>query len=103
MIDKNLQVLDDIKQVTKLRALGNFNNMLPLAVIIIPDSVVISCPMARQHLSQAKKCCSCSHFNGIVQTTFNDECEMQWDHKYAISCGFPVDRKCITVCIEGIK
>ncbi len=100
-IDTDPSILETIKQVTQQRACGRFDNMLPLVEVVIPDSVVISCPVVRQHLSQAKNCKACGHFNGIVQTTFNDEYVVQWDHKFAVSCAFPVDRKCSSVCFSG--
>lgn len=101
VVDTDPTRLAEIKAVSSARAGGDCNNMLPRVDISIPGSVVLTCPMAKQHLSQAKNCIGCEHFNGIVQTGYNDEYVMQWDHKYAISCGFPVDRKCATVCISN--
>jgi len=101
-IDTDPKRLNEIISVTKQRGIGNFNNMLPVVDVKIPDSVLIDCPMARVMLSQAKGCGHCEHFNGIVQTIFNDEYEMLWDQKFAISCGFPVDRKCKSMSLfEG--
>ena len=99
-IDDDVQILHDIKAVDQQRGRGNFDNTLPIANVAIPDSVVIGCPMVRQHLSQAKNCKKCQHFNGIVQTAYNDEYPMQWDHKYAISCRCPSERKCSSVCFS---
>ena len=99
--DTDTGILEAIKTVNRARGSGDFNNMLPIAQVAIPQSVVISCPLAKQHLSQAKNCVDCNHFNGIVQTGYNDESVSQWDHKFAISCGFPVDRKCATVCFSS--
>jgi len=101
-IDTDPGRLDHIMTVSKMRGAGDFNNMLPVVEIQIPNSVLISCPTARQTLIQAKGCAACDHFNGIVQTSFNDESEMQWDHKFSISCAFPVDRKCASMSLfEG--
>lgn len=101
-IDIDLKRLDEIQKINSLRAGGDCDNMLPVVDILIPDSVIIDCPMARGMLQQAKGCPSCKNFNGIVQTGFNDEYEMQWDHKFAVSCGFPVDRKCASMSLfEG--
>ena len=101
-IDTDLKRLEHIMSVNKQRGAGDFDNMLPVVDIKIPDSVLISCPMARQTLIQAKGCRVCQRFNGIVQTSFNDEINMQWDHKFAISCAFPVDRKCASMSLfEG--
>ena len=103
LIDDDPAMLHNIKLVDRQRGAGDFDNMLPVVDVQIPASVVIGCPMVRQHLSQAKNCKTCDHFNGIVQTSYNDEGPMQWDHKFAISCRFPLDRKCSSVCfsVEG--
>ncbi len=100
-IDKDKKILENIQRVSRQRGSGDYDNMLPLVSNDIPPSVVISCPLARQHLRQAMQCVQCAFFNGVVQTAYNDEYAMSWDSKYAISCGFPVDRKCVSVCIEG--
>jgi len=100
--DTDKAILEEIKRITKLRANGNFNNMLPFADVRIPESVLMNCPMARQHFIQAKNCPSCKHYNGIVQTTYNDEYVMNWASKFAVSCGCPVDRKCSVLSIEGV-
>ncbi len=102
IIDKNESILHDIRGVNRQRAAGNYDNTLPIVKVDIPPSVVISCPMARDHLSQAKACTTCRHFKNIVQIAYNDEQRMRWDVKYSISCKFPVDRKCSSVCLSGV-
>lgn len=97
-VDSDPLVLGLIRQVNNQRSSGNFDNMLPLADVVIPDAVVIACPIARQHLAQAKNCKKCKHLNGIVQIAFSTT-DLQWSHQYGISCGFPVDRKCSMVCL----
>jgi len=99
-IDSDLRLLEDIKAISAQRGAGNFNNMLPIVIVPIPNSVLISCPLARKQLRQGKVCIKCEHFNGVVQTTFNNEYEMPFEDKYAISCGFPVDRKLIGMSVE---
>jgi RNase H-fold protein (predicted Holliday junction resolvase) len=99
-IDDNPAVLEALQHVNSMRGTGNFNNMLPISNIEIPQNVVIGCPLARQHLIRAVNCKACNHFNGVVQTTYNNEYEMLWHEKFAISCVSPVDRKCSTVCID---
>lgn len=99
-VDNDPAMLEEIKRVTKLRASGDFKNTLPVREINIPEAVLITCPLARQHFIQAKCCKECKHFRGVVQTTYNDEYVMQWDHKYAVSCACPTDRKCSSVSIS---
>jgi len=99
-IDTDNTVLDFLTEINSKRASGDFNNMLPVVEVAIPDGVVISCPMARQSLLRVKNCLKCTQFNGVVQIAFNDKHPMQWDHKYAISCGFPVDRRCSSIFVD---
>ena len=96
-IDTDKKVLEHIMQVSDQRSNGNFNNMLPVVNIPVPDSVLINCPLDRRDLHRAKNCDVCTWFNGVVQTAYNDENEMRFKEKYAISCGFPVDRKCTSL------
>jgi len=100
-IDNDLSVLEKIRSVDRLRGSGDFNNMLPVVKNAVPSNVLISCPAARRMMSQAKSCTGCQWYNGTVQTTYNDESEMLWSDKFAISCGFPMDRKCISFSIEA--
>jgi hypothetical protein len=100
-IDNDPKLLQEIMEVSEQRSIGNFDNMLPIANVTIPANILITCPKARQHLSQVKNCEGCNYFNGMVQTTYDDKKELPFDFKYAVSCGYPSDRKCMSVCIEG--
>ena len=99
-IDTNPDRLTQIKDVGKKRGTGDYKNTLPVVDVEIPAAVTIKCPLTRNYISQAKNCKKCAHFNGVVQTTYNDEYEMQWNQKYAISCSCPVDRSCGMLCVE---
>ena len=96
-IDTDKEILEKIMEVSDQRSMGNFNNMLPVAVVDIPINILRNCPMERRELHRVRNCKGCAWFNGVVQTTYNDKTEMQFNEKYAINCGFPVDRKCTSI------
>lgn len=98
-VDTDPSLLQEIIRVDQERRTGNFKNMLPVREISIPASILISCPKSRAQQHQAKYCLNCECFQGVVQTSYNDEAQMNWNDKYAISCNFPVDRKCISIAV----
>jgi len=103
MIDSKPEILEQIKEVDTKRKAGDFDNMLPLANVVIPQTVILRCPVIGQRWTQALVCATCTHFKGIVQTSYDDKNEIPWDLKFAISCGYPLDRKCSSIHLNGVK
>lgn len=93
LFDTDQTVLHQIQEVDKQRRLGNNNNSLPIVKVAIPQSITIDCPLVRPMLLQARQCQGCEYFKGIAQTAWSDEAQIPWEHKYAIRCGFVLERK----------
>lgn len=92
MPDTDSSILVKIQETMKARANGNCDNSLPQVSVPIPDSVLIECPKALPNIRQAKYCEGCGCFNGIVQKSYSDTCALPWSHKYAVRCGFALER-----------
>ena len=99
--DMDLSILEEMKEVAKQRGQGDWNNSLPQVNVNIPASIVIDCPKVKSGLIQAKSCKSCPHFVSVVQISFNDKVPLPWPARYAIRCGWALERKCNVLVITS--
>jgi len=98
--DTDESILHEIMRVDKERRSGNNHNSLPLVNVGIPLSVTIDCPIVRPMIRSAINCKKCEFFKGIVQTSWSDKEEISWSHKYAVRCGFILERKTRQIVAE---
>lgn len=100
LFDSDLGILDQIQKVDLERRRGVNDNSLPIVDVGIPQTIIIDCPIVRPMSRYANKCQECAYFNGIVQTAWSSDEEIPWPAKYAIRCGFILERKTRQMVIE---
>jgi len=100
LFDTDESILNEIMRADKKLRSGNLNALFPIVDVFIPQTITIDCPTARPMLCSANKCKECTFFKGVVQTAWSDDQEIAWSAKYAIRCGFELDRKTRQLVIE---
>lgn len=100
LFDTDVSVLDEIKRVDNERRSGNSNNSLPIVDVAIPQTIAMDCPLVRPFMCYASNCKKCEYFKGIVQKGWDDKNEMAWSAKYAIRCGYVLERSTRQMVIE---
>lgn len=99
--DTDTSILQAMQEINAKRAQGDFNNSLPRVEAFIPKEILINCPQNKKGMVRAMNCRSCLHFDGIVQTSWDNERQLPWHIKYAIRCGAPLERKCVAMIEES--
>lgn len=97
--DSNREILDELKLVDQQRRMGKHDNHLPIVDVKIPPSELIECPLTRPNVRQALQCKSCNNYRGVVQKAWDDKHVIPWSGKYAIRCGFILERRTISMVI----
>lgn len=100
MVDTDQSILHAIMAVDRARRNGSHHNSLPVVTVPVPSSVLIACPMTSPHQRQAHACPGCGHFGGIVQKAWSDTDPLPWATKYAVRCGFPLERGVSQMVVE---
>lgn len=100
LYDDDLAILEQIKLVSSERQNGRNDNALPVVDVIIPQTVAIDCPLVRPMMRYANQCKKCKYYDGIAQTAWSKDEPIPWSSKYAIRCGFILERKTRQMVIE---
>lgn len=99
--DTDVNILKEMQEINAKRAAGDFDNSLPRVETFIPKNILINCPKDKRGMTRAMNCRSCLHFDGIVQTAWDDQRDLPWSIKYAVRCGAPLERKCVNMIEES--
>ena len=100
LYDDDRAILEQIRAANLARQSGDHSVDLPVVDVAIPQTVAIDCPLVRPMMRYASQCKTCEFYDGIAQTAWSDDQVIQWSAKYAIRCGFVLERKTRQMVIE---
>jgi hypothetical protein len=66
------------------------NNMLPIVDVELDESLVIKCPMVDFKNRRVSACKKCTNWAGVSMKC--NDMTQSWENKFAIRCGFIMDR-----------
>jgi len=98
--DTDVEILRQMQEVGSKRKAGDWENSLPVVEVGIPQTVTIDCPLVRPYERFAVNCEKCAHFQGVVQVSWDNKHALDWSQKYAVRCGWALERKTRQLVIE---